>query len=171
MKINFLIGLIVLAKMLSVHVEKSKGDILGVGSNIDKESISAITFGLADNSASTIPPDQYVMFNKKPSMVDVLPVNYGLDNTSNTSETPEIIDDNSSKVESYYYNGVPNLRKQEEVNCSNFKTLEQCVVKKECGFCGSRNECIRGIESRPLQACKISTYTYYKDVHTNPIMS
>lgn len=171
MKINFLVGLIVLTNILGVHVEKSKGDILGVGSNIDKESISAITYGLADNSEHTIPPEQIVMFNKKPSMVDVLPINFGLDNTSNTSESPDIIEDITNKNESYYYNGIPNLRKQEEVNCSNYKTLEQCVVKKECGFCGSRNECIRGIESRPLQACKISTYTYYKGVQTNPNMS
>ena len=170
MKISFLFGLMVFNQIFSVHVEKSKGDILGVGSNLDKESISAITYGLADNSASSILPEQNILFNKKPRLVDALPVNYGLDNSSNISETPEIIDDISIKNDGFYYNGIPNLRKQEEVNCSNYKTLELCVIKKECGFCGSRNECIRGIESRPLQACKISTYTYYKNVQTDSII-
>lgn len=131
---------------------ENKGDILGGASNYDKENKSAITYGLGDIGAYTLPKELDNVF-KKPTFVPKLPDKFELPTggpLENIDEVPTTTD---------YYDGSINLNKI-KISCRIYGNANDCLKNTSCGWCGSNNSCILGNNLGPLQSCVRHTFVY-----------
>ena len=149
LKINHQQILLQIRKVIIFDLEL---DVLGGRSNFSNSNNSAITYGIADVGAYTIPQEELSKL-KTPTFLTTLPAKFDLPKSGpleNVEEVQSITD---------YYDGSVNLNKK-KISCKIFGNAGECLKNSSCGWCGSTNNCILGNNLGPLQSCLRSTFLY-----------
>mmetsp|Transcript_9994 Transcript_9994/g.10305 ORF Transcript_9994/g.10305 Transcript_9994/m.10305 type:complete len:198 (-) Transcript_9994:71-664(-) len=133
-----------------------KNDILGGSTNFSTRKNSAITYGLADVAAYSVPLTEINKL-KSPTFIPKLPEKFDIPRSGpleNVEEVPSSTD---------YYDGSINLNKK-KILCKIHGNATECLKNSSCGWCGSSGVCILGNNLGPLQSCLRSTFVYSSPV-------
>jgi len=141
-------------------VKNSKGNVLGVSN--DTQSISAITYALADSSNYSLNKEDSSKYTFKPKYTDSLESTPG-EFVFGKEEVVEAADTVSTNTD--YYDGEKSLM-QVSVMCSKSQDKASCLSQESCGWCGSSNSCIKGTTLGPLEKCVKSSFVFYKEVNS-----
>lgn len=125
---------------------------MGGATNWDTPSSSAITYGMADVGAYSV-PDQELNKLRIPQTIEKLPEKFDLPRPGPLENVEEI----ASVTD--YYDGSTNLNKK-KITCRIYGNASDCLKNSSCGWCGSNNTCVLGNNLGPLQSCLKSTFVY-----------